>query len=251
MPNKLLVIPSIDIKDRKTVRVVKGIPELNCKEYGNDPVEMALIWRAENAKCLHVVDFDASREHSHKNFDIIKNICEAVIIPVELGGGIKTFDDAKELFNLGVFRLVVGSMAYQSPKTFEKLLSKYGPKLISAAIDVIDDEVVISGRSIKTGTNVLKYAMQLVEMGTERLIITDVNLNGMLNGPNIELCKKIADATGIRVTLSGGIGGYSDLRKVQDQALNQIDSVIIGRALYENKFPCQKIWRVAENGIFN
>lgn len=251
MPNRLLVIPSIDIKNGKTVRVVKGIPELNCSDYGNDPVEMALIWRAENAKCLHVVDFNASREHTHVNFDIIRKICESVIIPVELGGGIKTFDDAKELFDLGVFRLVVGSMAFQSPKTFERLLEHYGPKLISAAIDVIDDEVVISGRSIKTGKDILEYAKQLVEMGTERLIVTDVNLNGMLKGPNIELCKRVADATGIKVTLSGGIGGYPDLKRVQDEAAEQIDSVIIGRALYENKFPCQKIWRVAENGIFN
>lgn len=251
MPNKLLVIPSIDIKDRKTVRVVKGIPELNCSEYGNDPVEMALIWRAENAKCLHVVDFNAAHEHQHTNFDIVSKICESVIIPVELGGGIKTFDDAKELFDLGVFRLVVGSMAYQSPKTFEKLLNHYGPKMISAAIDVIDDEVVISGRTVKTGTDVVKYAKQLVDMGTERLIITDVNLNGMLKGPNIELCGRVAAATGISVTLSGGIGGYPDLKKVLDAGVDQIDSVIIGRALYENKFPCQKIWRVAESGIFN
>ncbi|MBU2493423.1 MAG: 1-(5-phosphoribosyl)-5-[(5-phosphoribosylamino)methylideneamino] imidazole-4-carboxamide isomerase [Bacteroidetes bacterium] len=250
MPNKVLVIPSIDIKDRKTVRVVKGIPELNCSDYGNDPVEMALIWRAENAKCLHVVDFNAAHDHSHTNFDIVKKICESVIIPVELGGGIKTFEDAKELFDLGVFRLVVGSMAFQSPDKFEKLLNHYGPKLISAAIDVIDDEVVVSGRSVKTGIPVSKYAKQLVEMGTERLIVTDVNLNGMLKGPNIDLCKRVADETGISVTLSGGISGYPDLKKVQDAA-DKIDSVIIGRALYENKFPCQKIWRVAESGIFN
>jgi len=251
MPNTLLVIPSIDIKDRKTVRVVKGIPELQCSEYGNDPVEMALIWRAENAKCIHVVDFNAAHEHSRVNFDIIKKICESVIIPVELGGGIKTFDDAKELFDLGVFRLIVGSMAYQTPDIFEKILNHYGPKFISAAIDVIDDKVVLSGRTVKTETNVITYAKKLVELGTERLIITDVNSNGMLSGPNIDLCKRVAEATGIRVTLSGGIGGYKDLRKVQDEAIDKIDSVIIGRALYENKFPCQKIWRVAESGIFN
>jgi phosphoribosylformimino-5-aminoimidazole carboxamide ribotide isomerase len=123
--------------------------------------------------------------------------------------------------------------------------------MISAAIDVIDDEVVISGRTVKTGTDVVKYAKQLVDMGTERLIITDVNLNGMLKGPNIELCRRVAAATGISVTLSGGIGGYPDLKKVLDAGIDQIDSVIIGRALYENKFPCQKIWRVAESGIFN
>jgi len=248
---KVLVIPSIDIKDRKTVRIVQGIPELGSKSYGNDPVEMAMIWRAENAKVIHVVDFDSSHEHSHKNFDLLGEICESVIIPVEFGGGISTLADAEEALNLGAFRLVIGSLAFTNPEEFKKIFYKFGPQKISAAIDVFDDELVIHGRSEKTATRATDFSRQLIEIGVTRFIVTDVARNGMLDGPNIELCSRIAQATKTKVTLSGGISSYKDLIDVQKKSDCGIDSVIIGRALYENKFSCQKIWRVAESGLFD
>ena len=248
---KLLVIPSIDIKDGKVVRVVQGIPELNCSAYGDDPVEMAMIWRAENAKIIHVVDFDSSHHHSHTNFEVVRKICDSVIIPVEYGGGIKNIDDAKKAFDLGVFRIVVGSLAFENEKEFAKILSEFGDLRVSAAIDVIDNEVVIKGRTTKTGLDVIDYAKKMESNGVCRVIVTDVKTNGMMTGPNIELSNRIAEATNLKITLSGGIGGYADLMKVDNERNKQIDSVIIGRALYENKFPCQKIWRVAESGIFN
>lgn len=248
---KILVIPSIDIKDRKTVRIVQGIPELGCNSYGDDPVEMAMIWRSENAKVLHVVDFDSSHEHSHKNFDILGEICESVIIPVEFGGGIATIDDAEEALDLGAFRLVIGSIAYTDPEEFKKIFEKFGPQKISAAIDVIDDELVVHGRKNKTGIRAVDYAKKLVEIGVNRFVVTDVSRNGMLQGPNIDLCKRIAQSTNTKVTLSGGITTYKDLINVQKSSKFGIDAVIVGRALYENKFSCQKIWRVAESGIFD
>ena len=139
---KILIIPSIDIQDGKTVRVVQGIPDLGCIEYANDPVDMAMIWRAENAKCIHVVDFNAAREHSHTNFEIIRKICESVVIPIELGGGIRTYEDAKNAFELGVARVVIGSMAFENPREFIKILDEFTPNKVIAAIDVINDEVI-------------------------------------------------------------------------------------------------------------
>lgn len=248
---KILVIPSIDIKNRKTVRVVQGIPELGCQSYGDDPVEMAMIWRSENAKVIHVVDFDSAHQHSHKNFDILGEICESVIIPVEFGGGITSIEDAEEALNLGAFRLVIGSLAITNPTEFIKIFEKFGPQKISAAIDVIDNEVVIKGRKQKTGISAVDFGKKLVEIGVNRFIVTDVIRNGMLHGPNIELCKEVAMATNSKVTLSGGISSYRDLIKVQKASEFGIDSVIVGRSLYENKFSCQKIWRVAESGIFD
>jgi phosphoribosylformimino-5-aminoimidazole carboxamide ribotide isomerase len=244
-------MPSIDIHNGKTVRVVKGIPELNSKDYGDDPVEMAMIWRAENAKCIHVVDFNASWEHSHYNFDIIKKICNSVIIPVEYGGGIHTFEDAKNAIELGVFRLVIGTMAHEKPDDFKKVIDTFGTQIISAAMDVVNEQVVIKGRSSNTKYSPEDYALYLKDLGVNRIIVTDVNRNGMMAGPNVELCNKVAKTAKVKVTLSGGIGGYPDLKRVMNEAEKEIDSVIIGRALYENKFPCQKIWRVAESGIFN
>jgi len=247
----ILIIPSIDIQDKQTVRVVQGIPELGCPQYKSDPVEMAMIWRAENAKCIHVVDFNAAHDHTKVNFEVIKQICESVIIPVELGGGIRNYEDAVEVFELGVDRVVIGSMAFENPREFIKILDKFSPNKVVSAIDVVNGEVVTRGRQIRTHLQAIQFAKFLKSCGTKRIIVTDVTRNGMMTGPNIELSKQIAEIAETKVTHSGGIGGYQDLIKLQLEASDYVDSVIIGRALYENKFPCQKIWRVAEAGIFS
>jgi phosphoribosylformimino-5-aminoimidazole carboxamide ribotide isomerase len=246
----LLVIPSIDIKHGKTVRVVQGIPELNCKEYDSDPVEMAKIWRTENCKFLHVVDFDAAANHSHENLQIIEDICKSVIIPVQVAGGIRDIEDAKVFMETGISRLAVGTMAIENPEEFKKTFEKFGPAKISIALDIIDEEIVIRGRKIKTGINYKDFAAKMAEMGVERFIVTDVQRNGILGGPNLVYSKEVAEITHGKVTLSGGIRNKDELMDVQKLIPIGIDSVIVGRALYENRFPCQKLWRVAESGIF-
>ncbi len=248
---KILIIPTIDIKNGKTVRVVQGIPELGCKEYCNDPVEMAMIWRAENAKCIHVVDFDYSATKERTNRKIIEDICSSVVIPIWYGGGINNSESVEELIGIGVYRVVIGTLAYENPDEYGKIVEKFSANKVVAAIDVVDNEVVVSGRRKRTGLTPEEFAVRLKDLGTNRYIVTDVKRNGMMNGPNIELSKRIAEVTGGKVTLSGGIGNYKDLIYVQEVSKDfGIDSVIIGRALYENKFSCQKIWRLAESGIF-
>lgn len=247
----LLVIPSIDIKDGKTVRVVQGIPELNCNEYGNDPVEMAMIWRAENAKMLHIVDFDAIHSDSKRNLETLEKICKSVIIPVEYAGGIRSSEDAQKLFDIGICRLIISSMAIINPIGFEQLFKKFGPNKVAVAIDVIENEVVIRGRKIKTGLLPISLAIKLKEIGVERFIVTDVQRNGMMTGPNIALSLSIAERTKCKVTHSGGVRNKDELFDISNLSPSGIDSIIIGRALYENRFPCQKLWRVAEAGIFN
>jgi phosphoribosylformimino-5-aminoimidazole carboxamide ribotide isomerase len=248
--NKLLVIPSIDIKNGKTVRVVQGIPEMHTTAYGDDPIEMALIWRAENAKMLHVVDFDASQKKSKQNLELIEEMCDSVIIPIEYGGGIRSFDDAKEIFSLGVYRIVIGSLYFDNKNDFLKIIESYGPERVSAAIDVVDFEVVTHARQTKTGVLPQEHAENLVKLGVERFIVTDILRNGMMGEPNIELSELIAVETGKKVTHSGGVSSYKDLIELQNYVDEGIDSAIVGRALYENKFSCQKIWRLAESNIF-
>lgn len=247
----LLVIPSIDIKHGKTVRVVQGIPELDCTEYGSDPVEMAKIWRAENAKMLHIVDFDGAHDHSNQNFKIVEQICSSVVIPVEFAGGIRDLDDAKAIMDTGICRLALGTMPISNPEEFKKVFDYYGPVKIVLSLDIIDDELVIKGRRIKTGINCKDFVKKMSEMGIERFIVTDVLRNGVLNGPNLQLSTDIARISGQKVTHSGGIRNKDELMDIQRLIPSGIDSVIVGRALYENKFPCQKLWRVAELGIFN
>ncbi len=242
----MLVIPSIDIRNGKTVRVVQGLPDLSSCPYGNDPVEIAMLWRTENAKIIHIVDFDLSQRNSKENFPLIEEICDSVIIPVEYGGGVRSFDDAETLFSLGIYRLVIGSLFFDDRNEYKKILERFGAFRISAAIDVFENEVVVHARKEKTGYTPIQYAKELAEMGVERFIVTDIGRNGMLAGPNLELSKQIAEETGVRVTHSGGVSKSEDMHNLQKLLEYGVDSVIIGRALYENKFPCQKLWREAE-----
>jgi len=251
MNKNFLVIPSIDIKDEKTVRVVQGIPELNCEEYGNNPVDMARIWRAENAKLIHIVDFDSAAHHVKKNWHIVEEICNSVIIPVEFAGGIRNIEDAKLALKMGVCRIVLTTMAIDSRNEFIKLIEEIGASKISVALDIVKEEIVVHARTVKTGLNYLDFAKDMAQLGVTRFIVTDVERNGLLGGPNLEYSKKVAETTGMHVTVSGGVRNKDELIDIKKLAEIGVDSVIIGRALYENRFPCQKLWRVAEAGIFN
>ncbi len=246
----LLVIPSIDIRHGKTVRVVKGIPELNCKEYGSDPVDMARIWRAENSKLIHVVDFDGAADHTRNNFHVVKEICSSVIIPVQFAGGIRNFEDVNLIMDCGISRLIVSTMAINNITDFIKAFETYGPNKIAISLDIIDEEIVIKGRKIKTGINYLDFAKKMRDIGIDRFIVTDVLRNGVMGGPNLTYSINVAETTGAKVTHSGGVRNKDELMDIQGIIPVGIDSVIVGRALYENRFPCQKLWRVAESGIF-
>ena len=160
-------------------------------------------------------------------------------------------DDAKAIMDTGICRLALGTMPISYPEEFKKVFEYYGPQKIVLSLDIIDDELVIKGRRIKTGINYKEFVVEMSEMGVERFIVTDVLRNGVLGGPNLQLCSDIAEISKKKVTLSGGVRNKDELMDIQKLIPIGIDSVIVGRALYENKFPCQKLWRVAEIGIFN
>ena len=247
----LLVIPSIDIKGGKTVRVVQGIPELYCEQYGDDPVDMARIWRAENAKLIHIVDFDGAYDHSKRNFKVVEEICSSVLIPVEFAGGIRNYEDTLEIMKTGISRLAINTMAIENRKEFIKVFEKFGPTKIAVSLDILDGELLIRGRNVKAGISYAEFTKQMVEIGVDRFLVCDIFKNGTLEGPNIQLSKEIAEITGVKVTHAGGIRNKDELLDIQKLVPFGVDSVIVGRALYENRFPCQKLWRVAESGIFS
>lgn len=248
---KLLVIPSIDIKLGKTVRVVQGIPELDCFQYGDDPVDMARIWRTENAKMIHIVDFDGAHIQSKRNFGIVEEICSSVVIPVEFAGGIRNYDDTVKIMDAGVSRVAINTMALENRRDFLRVLEKFGPAKIAVSLDINGEELITHGRTKNTGVPYVKFIKELVEAGINRFLVCDIARNGLLEGPNIELAERVAELSGVKVTLAGGIRNKDELLDIQKLVPLGIDSVIIGRALYENRFPCQKLWRVAESGIFN
>lgn len=253
MPKKvfqspLLVIPSIDIKDGKLVRIVQGIPEIVPSLYPDDPIEMAKIWRAENAKCLHVVDFDGAWYGSNKNLPIIEKLIASVVIPVQVGGGLRTIEKIREAFKIGAARVVLGTIAVTNPEILQQALDEFGAEKIIVSLDVLKNSVMIFGRKETSALNPVSLGLNMKALGIKRLIITDVERNGLMLGPNLELLKLMAEKVGLKITASGGVSGYKDLISLLDLTSIGVDSVIIGRALYENKFPCQELWRIAEYG---
>jgi len=244
----LLVIPSIDIKDGKLIRIVQGIPEVVPSVYPDDPIEMAKIWRAENAKCLHVVDFDGAWFGSNRNLPIIEKLIQSVVIPIQLGGGLRTIEKIREAFKIGASRVVLGTVAVTSPEILHQALDEFGPEKIIVSLDVVKNSVMISGRKETSALNPVSLGLNMKALGVKRLIITDVERNGLMLGPNLDLLKLLAEKVGLKITASGGVSGYKDLIELLELTPIGVDSVIIGRALYENKFPCQQLWRIAEYG---
>jgi phosphoribosylformimino-5-aminoimidazole carboxamide ribotide isomerase len=200
---------------------------------------------------IHVVDFDGAHELSKRNYKVVEEICSSVVIPVEFSGGIRNLEDADKIMSTGISRLGINTLAVENRKEFLKVFEKFGPSQIAVTLDIRDDEIIIKGRTTKTGIHYKMFTKEMVDVGINRFIVCDIATNGTLLGPNIELSKEIAEITGVRVTHAGGIRNKDELMDIQKLVPLGVDSVIVGRALYENRFPCQKLWRVAESGIFN
>lgn len=218
--------------------------------YSNDPVEMARLWRKENAKSLHVTDIDGAFHGRLFNRAPIKRMVETVDIPIEVGGGLRSFDAVQEAFDIGAYRVVVGTMVIESPDEARRLIETFGPSKIVLGIDATDGIVTTRGRVETSGLTALTVALNAKLMGFRRLIYTDTRLDGTLRGVNLNVLRDLAEKTGMRVTASGGIAGLDDLLKIQELEPLGVDSVVVGRALYQNRFSCQGLWRMCEAGDY-
>jgi len=142
-------------------------------------------------------------------------------------------------------------MAFTNPNEFIKCIETFGHKRIVAAIDILNDKLIYNARKETSENNYIDVLKLYSTYGIERIVVTDIERNYNLSGPNLKLCQKIASETGLKITYAGGVSGVDDLTSLQKLHIIGVDSVIVGRALYENKFKCQKLWRLAENGVFN
>ena len=243
----LLLIPAIEIKGGKCVQMVQGAQGF---VYSNDPIEMARLWRKENAKSLHVTDVDGALQGHLVNFDIISRMVKSVDIPIALGGGLRTFDEVKKAFDGGVYRVVIGTMLIENPDEAKRVLETYGPSKVVLGIDAKNRHVQFKGWKEDAGFTLISLALNAKQLGFKRVVYTDILADGTMRGPNFEMIRMLAEKTGLRVTASGGVSGLQDLLKLQELEPLGVDSVVIGRALYENKFSCQGIWRMCEAGDF-
>jgi phosphoribosylformimino-5-aminoimidazole carboxamide ribotide isomerase len=244
----ILILPAIDLKDGRCVRLVQGAPGTE-KIYSDDPVEMAIMWRGENAKTLHVVDLDGAFEGKMKNLDVLRRIIKAIDIPIQVGGGIRSYEQVKQLIECGIYRVVIGTAAIDDPELVAHCLKDFGQRKIVVGIDAKNGVVMTKGWQENTGIEAVSLALNMKSLGACRIVYTDISRDGMMTGPNFGATKEIAQKTGLRVTASGGVSGFQDLIKMQELEKFGVDSVIIGKALYENKFSCQALWRENEREL--
>lgn len=242
----MLLIPAIDIRDGRCVRLRQGRYE-DETVYFEDPVRMAKLWRVMNAKVLHLVDLDAARTSADApvsdNRDVIARIAETLDIPVQVGGGIRTLDDVQAMLDLGVYRVVLGTAAVRDPDLVSQAIERFGTGKIIVGIDAKDGEVRTEGWEEGSGVGAVELAVDMEARGVRRFVYTDISRDGTLEGPNIAAYREMATRLEhAHITASGGVGEYRDLLALQALDPLGVDSVVVGRALYENRFPCQQFW---------
>ncbi|MEO1570152.1 MAG: 1-(5-phosphoribosyl)-5-[(5-phosphoribosylamino)methylideneamino]imidazole-4-carboxamide isomerase [Bacteroidota bacterium] len=243
----MLIIPAIDLRGGRCVRLRQGRYE-DETIYFDDPVAMAKLWRVQNARVLHLVDLDAARarhgeDAEDDNVTTIGRIAAALDIPVQVGGGIRSLSDIDAMLERGVYRVILGTAAAKNPDLVSEAIDKHGCGRIVVGLDAKDGEVRIAGWEEGSGLDAVAFALDMEKRGVRRIVYTDIARDGMMKGPNLDAYRSLGQQLSrCRITASGGVGGYHDLLGLQALEPFGVDSVIVGRALYENAFPCQRFW---------
>ena len=239
----MLIIPAIDLQNGKCVRLAQGRKNA-ATVYDDDPIKVAKGFELAGAQMLHIVDLDAAFSDSGSpNRDLLGQIIRAIEIPVQFGGGLRTAKDVEEMIKLGVRRAIVGTLAVESPETVADLVRDFGSDRIAVGIDAKDGEVMVRGWEQRGKIRAAELARIVAQAGVERIIYTDVARDGMLLGPNVEQTRLLARESRLKVTASGGVSSLADLERLKHLAPFGVDSIIVGKALYERRFTLAKAAR--------
>lgn len=228
----MLIIPAIDLYQGKVVRFIRGNPSRS-KVYSEAPLEVAKRWEAEGAKLLHIVDLSAALGQGD-NFQIIRKILKEVEVKVEVGGGIRNFKKAKELVSQGAERIIIGTKGLDED-FLDKLMQIVSKERIAVGVDVIDSYLAIEGWQRKTDFNGLDFIAYLKLKGIKWVIYTNIARDGTLAGIDYREIEKLSLYKDMNIIISGGIASLEDLRRIKESA-PFLRGVIVGRALYEEKF---------------
>jgi phosphoribosylformimino-5-aminoimidazole carboxamide ribotide isomerase len=229
----VLIIPAIDLFDGQCVRLFKGDYN-NIKVYSAHPVELALSFQQAGARIIHIVDLDAAHGAGKNNRELIKRIKSSVSCELEVGGGIRKASDIEELLNLGIKRLVLGTILVKNPNQAKAWISQYPCQAIGG-IDALAGQVKISGWRRKTGIKDTTLAARLKTLGIKEIIYTSISQDGTLLGPDIIHTNAVAESASLPVILSGGISSEEDIAKVCTAKHRNVYGIIVGKALYEHK----------------
>lgn len=227
----MIVFPAIDLQQGRCVRLRQGLKE-EATVYGENPLAMARFLEAQGARYLHIVDLDGAFDGHGAQQALIVRMKDAVSIPVQVGGGIRTMETAAYYLENGVSRIIIGSMAVEDPAFINGLLSKYGER-VAVSVDAKQGKVATRGWTEATALEAVPFIRELKEKGLRTVIYTDISRDGMLSGPNLEELQKVQVIGDLEVIASGGISSVADFKALQAMGLY---GAITGKALYEGRF---------------
>lgn len=230
----MLIIPAIDIKDGRCVRLFQGEMDKETV-YFDKPVNAARHWQEQGATFLHIVDLNGAVEGRPVHTREVAMICQETDLSVELGGGLRSAEAVEVALQLGIARVVIGTAAYDSAEFVRALCEKF-PQKIVVGIDARNGKMAVKGWKETTSMDAVELAKRCEAAGAARIIYTDINRDGTREGPNIDETRKIARAVKIPIIASGGVATLDDIRTLKTLAKEGVEGVIVGRALYANAF---------------
>lgn len=226
----MIVIPAIDLRGGKCVRLVQG-DFRKATVYGDDPAAMAERWEHEGGEWLHVIDLDGAVAGRPVQLEAVRSITARVKIPVEFGGGIRTLEDVRTIFATGVKRLILGTVALESPDLLRVACREF-PGKIYVALDARDGKVAVRGWTESSGVDVLDAASRCEARGAAGFLFTDISRDGTERGVNLDATARLARGSSIPVVASGGVASLADIRALKTIEDLGVTAVIVGRALY-------------------
>lgn len=228
---EMLIIPAIDIKGGKCVRLTQGRMDESTVYY-DDPADVARRWAGSGAEMIHLVDLDGAVEGGAKNFDVVERIASSVDVPLQIGGGIRDMATAGRYLSIdGIERVIIGTAAYSDPDFLKELLTEH-PGRVAVGIDARDGMVAIKGWVEVTDLSAASLAKRLEGEGVAAIIYTDISRDGMLTGPNVDATSSLARSVDIPVIASGGISSVADIEAYRGSG---VEGIIIGKALYTGR----------------
>ena len=233
------IFPAIDIKDKKCVRLVKGNFD-NKSEYEMSPVEQARKYKDHGFKNLHIVDLDGALTGETVNLDIIQKIVKNFDLKIEVGGGVRSMDNIQKYTDAGVEKVILGSAAIKD-KNFLKEACKKFPNQIALGLDAKDGYLSVSGWKENSNKLALDYLKEVNDFGASRLIYTDIDKDGMKQGPNFEETSRVADTSNCPVIISGGVSSIDDIKKAKELNNKNIEGIIVGKAIYDGDIDLDKL----------
>ena len=235
------IIPAIDIKDGRCVRLTQGRFD-DVTVYSDDPVEAALRWRDLGATRVHVVDLDGARTGQPVNLPVIHRLAAAAGIPVQMGGGMRSLEAVRSALNAGVSRIIIGTSAALEPGFAESAFAQFGGAVV-LGVDARDGRVAVHGWETVLDLDAVAFARQMQELGAPRVIFTDISRDGMLMGLNAESLRRMVQALRIPVVASGGVTTVEDVRAAKEAGA---EAAILGKALYAGFITLQEAMEAAK-----